>query len=99
MSFILTTQLDVEPIFEIPIGKIHINVNNATGRAVSSRLRVTTAGVALVFLVAALVTMPPIAAPSLHQPVPATAHGLGRHVSIAARDAEAQVTALGKRRL
>ena len=44
----------------------------------------------MVFLVAALVTMPPIVAPSLHQPVPATVHGLGGHVSVAARDAEAQ---------
>ena len=34
--------------------------------------------------------MPPIAAPSLHQPVLATVHGLGRHVRVPARDTEAQ---------
>ena len=53
-------------------------------------LRITAACVALIFFVAALVTMPPIAAPTLHQPVLATLHGLGRHVRVAARDTEAQ---------
>jgi len=60
--------------------------------------RVAAARVAMVFFVAALVGMPPIVAPPCLQPVLLAIHGLGRHVSIAARDGETQFAALAERR-